>query len=232
MQNLRAGLPPQLGHRPRQSRHPHTPASCAQQQRSLPPLRGQADGQATIDSCSRWSGAGREDIGQGASRCVAVQVPERACGPAVSRQYAGGVTTVMKRCCALFRDHCQSSGAGAPRPAPPSQCRTSELGFAPCHRPRGPSLPRRAPTRSGRSHPCTGGTLGGLHSIRSASGSVHGELIDSDLCEQGRCVAMPELAWGQQDRASPGSNFKRIHIVLRRHLPLKVPPAASRCPCR
>ena len=71
--------------------------------------------------------------------------------------------------------------------------------------------------------------MGRLHSIRSAAGSVYAELIDSNLCEQGGYVAMPELAWGQQDRASPGSNFKRIHIVLRRHLPLKVlllPPAA------
>ena len=119
------------------------------------------------------------------------------------------------------------------RPAPPpSLCRTSELGSAPCHRQRGPSPPRRAPNRSVRSHPCTSGPLGGLHSIRSAAGSVPETLIDSDLCEQGRCVAMPELAWGQQDCASPGSNFKRIHFVLARRLPLKVPPAASRCPYR
>ncbi|KAJ1489913.1 hypothetical protein T484DRAFT_1778803 [Baffinella frigidus] len=38
---------------------------------------------------------------------------------------------------------------------------------------------------------------------------------------------MPELAWGQQDRAFPGSNSKRIHIVLRRRLPLKAGSATG-----
>ena len=59
--------------------------------------------------------------GQGASRCVAVQVPERACGAAGPRQSTGGFTSV-KRLCALIRDRCQSSGAGAPRPPPPLHC--------------------------------------------------------------------------------------------------------------
>ena len=47
-----------------------------------------------------------------------------------------------------------------------------------------------------------------------------------------RSDMLPELAWGQQDRAFFGYVFKRIHIVLRRRLPLKVPPTASRWPCR
>ena len=145
-----------------------------------------------------------------------MRVPERACGAAGSRQSAGGFTPV-KRFCALFETAVNHRVPVRPRPPlltvqnqraglstlspstrtlPPASCAEPQRPLAPLHE-------RTAGWAAPDSLSCR------ITACR---------LIDSDLCEQGGYVAMPELAWGQQDRASPGSNFKRIHIVFRRSL--------------
>ena len=226
MQNLRSGLPLHLGHRPR---HPHSRVVRPKAEFSLPLAR-----EVRWPGCTRFAQLLEWCLGREETGCrVRADVLRCRCLNALRGSRIEPVCwglhsseTILRPFC----DRCQSSGAGAPRPPLPHFA--VPVGSASCHRPRGASLPRRAPNRSVRSRPCTGEPQGGPHSIRSAAGSLHGEIIDSVFCEQGRCVAMPELAWGQQDRASPGSKFKRIHIVRRRRLPLKVPSAASRCPCR
>jgi hypothetical protein len=161
--------------------------------------------------------------GRGASRCVAVQVPERACGAAGSRQSAGHFTLV-KRSCALIRDRRQSPGAGAPRP-PPSRCRTSELAphLVTVHAdPLSRVVRRTAPSartiaRVDRSAGCT--LFAQLPDQCRERSSIQMCVSREDVLP---CLICPG---GSRTALSPGLTD---HIGLRRCLPLKVPPAASR----
>ena len=94
--------------------------SCARQQRSHPlsARAGRWAGCTRFAPLPEWCPR-REDtwgrVRADVLRCRCLNVP---CGAAGPHQSTGGFTSV-KRFCALIRDRCQSSGAGAPRPPPP-----------------------------------------------------------------------------------------------------------------
>jgi len=145
----------------------------------------------------------------------------------------------VQQACAIFkRIHVASEGFLCPysrplsivggrrftqvRPAPPAlqNLRSGHPTLSPS---KGPTFLRRAPNRNVPPPSCGDGPLGGLHSIRAAAGAVRGgERSEGVRADVLRCLN----SHGAGSRQSPGFNVKRIHIVLRRRLLLKVPPAA------